>query len=104
MGYSVTLTWGSLHTKLLCSKQKKRKKEKINKKRYRSVPQIRPPAFLAQSTAEVFLSRSPGTTLQSLRLFLFKPLSWLPRTQTARINDGHASYFVEAPCFLAPQR
>ena len=22
---------------------------------------------------------------------------------TVRINDGHASYFAEAPCFLAPQ-
>ena len=39
--------------------------------------------------------------------YLPKPLGCLPlncllRTRTARINDGHASYFAEAPCFLAP--
>ena len=38
---------------------------------------------------------------------LFKPLcclllNSLPRTRTARRNNGHASYFAEAPCFLAP--
>ena len=37
------------------------------------------------------------------RILLFKSLGCLPRTQTARINDGHASYFAEVPCFLAPQ-
>ena len=42
------------------------------------------------------------------KYWLFKPLGCLlleclPRTRTARINDGHASYFAGAPCFLAPQ-
>ena len=32
------------------------------------------------------------------------PLKCLPQTGTTRINDGHASYFVKAPCFFAPQR
>ena len=44
-----------------------------------------------------------------LRLSLYKSLSCLllkclPWTRTARSNDGHASYFAEAPCFLDPQR
>ena len=44
--------------------------------------------------------------VEILRLSLFKPLGCLllkclPRTRTARSNDGHASYFAEAPCFLA---
>ena len=39
---------------------------------------------------------------------LFKPLSYLLfkfilQMQTAHSNDGHVSYFAEAPCILAPQ-
>ena len=34
---------------------------------------------------------------------LIGALKCLPRMQTARSNDGYASYFVEATCFLAPQ-
>ena len=33
-----------------------------------------------------------------------QPLKCLLQTRTACINDGHTSYFAEAPCFLAPQR
>ena len=41
--------------------------------------------------------------------YLPKPLGCLPlkcllQTRFARINDGHTSYFAEAPWFLAPQR
>ena len=43
--------------------------------KYRSVPQIRPPSRI----------------------------KCLLQTWTALINDGHASYFAEAPCFLAPR-
>ena len=43
-----------------------------------------------------------------LTVELFQSLSCLPlkclsRTWTAQINDGHASYFAEGLCFLAPQ-
>ena len=101
--------------------------------KYCSVPQIcppssriSPPAFLAQTLAEVFYPAyeppTPHSTPHSTprrRLipqskyrdyfYLHKPLSCLPfkcllRMRTTRINDGHASYFVEVPCFLAPQR
>ena len=69
------------------------------------------PAFLVQSLAEVFLSHAyPSHLLKkthpeveilrlSLGLLLLKSL---PRMRTTRSNDGHASYFAEAPCFLNP--
>jgi len=47
------------------------------------------------------------TLLTDFTLLLFRvpqtPLKCVPQTRTARINDGHASYFAEAPCLLAPQ-
>ena len=44
------------------------------------------------------------------RKIIFKPLGCLSlkcllhANVNARINDGHASYFAEELCFLAPQR
>ena len=46
-------------------------------------------------------SRSRNIEIKPLACLLLK---CLPRTRTARSNDGHARYFAEAPCFLAPQR
>ena len=75
-----------------------------------------PPAFLVQSPAEVFYpvhkpppQKKTYPAVELLRLFLFKPFGCLPlkcllRTRIAHINDGHASYSMEAPCFLTPQR
>ena len=45
-------------------------------------------------------SRSRNIEIKPLGCPLLK---CLPRTRTARINNGHASYFAEASCFLALQ-
>ena len=71
---------------------------------YRSVPQIRPPpcVFRTKSCWGIFIPRiSPQpqkkTHTHPTVEILFKPLGCLPlkclpRTWTARIKDGHASY------------
>jgi len=89
--------------------------------KYCSVPQIRPPSrisppcvFSAKSCRGIFIphiSPPPQKTTHTHPTvkILFKPLGYLPlkclqQTWTTRINDGHASYFAKAPCFLALQR
>ena len=90
---------------------------------YCSVPQICPPSrispppciFSANSRLGIFIPRispPPPEEDSSRNRFLYltsKPLGCLPlkcllRTRTARINNGHTSYFAEASCFLDPQR
>ena len=57
-------------------------------------------------TVTSHLLKSTHPAVEILRSSLFKPLGCLllrclPRMQTTRSNDEHASYFAEAPCFLA---
>ena len=51
------------------------------------------------------LKTHPAVEILRLSLLPFGCLllKCLPQTQTACSNDGHASYFVHAPCFLTPQ-
>ena len=58
--------------------------------------------------APVVPNKKTHPAVKILRSSLFKPLGCLPlkclpQTRTARINDGHASYFTEVPCFLTPK-
>ena len=63
------------------------------------IPRISPPGMVAQE-------RSHAASIQPLNSIAssFKPLgclllNCLPRTRTSCSNDGHGSYFAEAPCF-----
>ena len=82
---------------------------------YHSVPQIRPPPFIFGTKcgwgifiphisptppSEEYSSCSRNINIKPLGCL---PLKCLPWTRTARINDGHASYFAEVPSFLALQ-
>ena len=94
---------------------------------YHSVPQIRPPPppsrispppciFSTNFCWGIFSScispprpRKDSPRCRNIEIYLPKPLGCLPlkcllRTRTAHINDGHTSFFAEAPCFLTPQR
>ena len=58
------------------------------------IPRISPPPPLTQ--------KKTHPAVEILRLFVFKPLGCLRlkcllQTQTARINDGHSSYFAKCP-------
>ena len=60
-----------------------------------------PPMLYSNMTPEEDSSRSRNIEIKPFGCLLLKCLPW---TWTTHSNNGHANYFVEAPCFLVPQR